>query len=174
MLWLMNWHAENCIADSGKPLSTSAACSVFVYRISVLIGFAYAADDMTGHTCGHYTFRDVSVDYTAGADDRIGADRNTGQDGDICPDPDVISDMDGQGDLQAFDPLGCIKGMPGGCDDTVGGYEDIVADSDMGAVEDGQVMIAVEVGAKGDIGSIVTIEGLGDDHVLTVRDDLFQ
>ena len=52
--------------------------------------------------------------------------------------------------------------MAGGIDAHVGGDEDVVADGDVGSVEDDEVGVGKEVAADADVVAVVAIEGRDD------------
>ena len=72
--------------------------------------------------------------------------------------PDIISDGDGTGKLDAFAALLRVDGMAGGVKAAVGTDHHMVAEGDLGAVEDDTVVVGIKVFAQVDVVAVIAPE----------------
>lgn len=117
-------------------------------------------DDAAGVAYGQRTGWNVSVDNTPGTDDAVVADGDAGQYADLRPDPHVVADGDGAGIFQPAVPLPDVERMAGRIETAVGGDEHMVAEADLGLVQDDAIHVGIEVFADFDVVAVVAEEGL--------------
>ena len=108
---------------------------------------------MGGHVMRHHA---------ACADDGPVADGHTRQDDHVAAYPHVVADADGVGILQACVAAGDVERMASSIDAYVRRNEYVVADGDVGSVEDDEVGVGKEVAADADVVAVVAIERRDD------------
>ena len=122
--------------------------------------------DDAGRISGHDGIgRDVAGYHRAGSDHGSVAHGDARQDGGAPADPHAVADGDGLGPLDAGVAGLGLQWMAGGVDAHVRADEYMVAETDHGFVQDGEVEVGEETVADLDVAAVVTAEGRVDVYV---------
>lgn len=123
-------------------------------------------DNASGVAYGDGVRRDIADDHRACADRAIVANSDAGEDSDAAANPAIVPNGDGACPLVACIALGGVCAMACGIDTDIGADKGVVADSDIGLVEDSEMEIGKEALAHADMFAVVAIERLIDKDML--------
>ena len=126
--------------------------------VSVGDGAQYAA----GITDGEAVRRDIFSNDAARTNDAARADGHAGQDDDAAAEPDVVFDGNRRGLLPARVAQCGMQRMADGVERDVRREQDVVANVNRAAIQDGTAAVGVEMAAKADAAAVVAVKRRGD------------
>ena len=100
------------------------------------------------------------------ADDSAFANRHTWQHRNAAANPDVVADGNGMRIFQTLISSFCIQRMASRVETYVGRYEYVAANADLGAIQNYQIDIGIEVFSQLDVIAVIAMKGRFDEDVL--------
>ena len=126
------------------------------------VGVGDGAQNAAGVADGEAVRRDVFADDATGANDAARADGHAGQDDDAAAEPDVVFDGNRRGLLPARAAQCGMQRMADGVERDVRREQDVVANVNRAAIQDGTAAVGIEMAAKADAVAVVTVKRRGD------------